>query len=66
MKAKTTEKDVELVQAIANGSTITQIANEWGLSSRTVESRVKKIKAVWVCKHLPALVATFYRNGLIT
>lgn len=62
---KVTPNDTELVQRLADGYRTSQIAQDWGISPRTIESRLDKLRAKTGCNSLPELVAVFFRNKLI-
>lgn len=59
------QKDVDLVQKIIDGGTSKTIAEEEGVSPRTIESRRSKlIKRIGV-KNNAELVAYFLKNNLV-
>lgn len=62
---KITPNDIELVQQLANGFRAAIIARDWGISRRTIEARLDKLRAKTGCNSLPELVAVFFRNKLI-
>jgi DNA-binding NarL/FixJ family response regulator len=65
-------KDVEvdyatviIVKGLANGLTISEIAQSIKVKVRTLEGRVAVIKSTFNVSTLPELVALFFRKGLI-
>jgi len=59
------DKEIKLVQLLANGMRSKEIALNTGISVRTVESNLDRLRLKTGCKSLPELVATFFRNKLI-
>lgn len=59
------ERDIKMVQMAADDFTRGEIATEFELSQRTVESIFDKLKAAGECKSMPALIALFFRKKLI-
>ena len=57
--------DIELVQRLADGHRTATIARDWGISRRTIESRLNKLRAKTGCSSLAQLVAVFFRNNLV-
>jgi len=61
-----TQKDIEVVLRLSNGLKNEQIAKELELSRRTVEGKLNNLRSKTGCRTLAELVATFFRNGLIS
>lgn len=61
-----TDKEIEIVEGLKNDLTISQIANNSGISSRTMEGRVIKLKGKVNAKTLPGLLSLFISHGLVS
>lgn len=60
-----TDKEVYIVQLLANGMRSREIGLKTGKSQRTIEATLDRLRLKTGCKSLPELVATFFRNKLI-
>ena len=60
-----TDKDIELVQLLVNGAKRPEIGLQLGISVRTVEDRLDKLRAKTGCNSIPYLIGEFFRNNLI-
>jgi DNA-binding NarL/FixJ family response regulator len=58
--------DCELVQHLANGSTIMKVSEETKINRRTLESRIVILKSRVKCNTHAELVAYFFSKNLIT
>ena len=63
---KATERQVQIMQMVANNLKQAEIAVVLNISVRSLEGEVKKIRQIWGDMSLPALCVEFYRNGLIS
>lgn len=59
------EREVKMVEMFSNGSHSQDIADEFGLSCRTIETNVIKLKQRFCCATVAQLVAMFLRKELI-
>lgn len=59
------EKEVRIVEMLADGHHCQDIADEFKLSSRTIEVYVTKLRQRFVCATHAQLVAVFIRKGII-
>jgi DNA-binding CsgD family transcriptional regulator len=59
------KETLQLVTLIADGNTISQIAEFAGYSRRTLEGKIERIKLEVNAKNSANLVAIFLRNKLI-
>lgn len=62
---KPTERQIEIVQMVANNATQAEIAVKLNISVRSVENEAKKIRAAFGLKSLPAICVHFYKNRWI-
>ena len=60
-----TERDIYIAQSLADGLTVTQIAEASVTNVRTMEARVGRLRLKTGSKSLCNLVALFFRAGLI-
>lgn len=60
-----TDKDVALVQGLADGKTAKEIAETTDQNLRTVEAQLATLKKKYFVKSPVGLVILFYRNELI-
>jgi DNA-binding CsgD family transcriptional regulator len=60
-----TERDVKIVQLIADGLRAAEIGKKLRVSPRTVEFHVNKLKDKFSAKSQPHLAVLFFRRGLI-
>ncbi len=56
-----TDKEVALIELLANGATRREAAEKLGISVRTVEGRLDRLRAKMGCKTSYELVALFVR-----
>lgn len=59
------ERDIQIVQAYANGVGRSKIADKHKISIRTVEAATNKLRAAFGCRNLTHLIAEFLRKELI-
>lgn len=64
-KVTVLERDILIVQHLANDCKPLELAEMTGLSKRTIEGLLDGIRAKYGLKSLAGLVATFYREKLI-
>lgn len=62
---KPTDRQIKIVGMLADGFRQTEIGAGIGISTRSVESDLKKIRAAWGLKSLPQIVAHFIAKGWI-
>lgn len=58
--------NIQLVQFLANGFIVKEISETTGTNSRTIESRIKKLRKTTGAKTVAHLVAKYFNLGLIT
>lgn len=59
------EREIKIIQMIANGTTAKQAAIEMDIKARTMEGIINKLRGEFDCNTLSHLVATFLRQKLI-
>ena len=64
-KKQPTDREIELVQLLANEYTVKDIAEMKEKKDRTMEYEVDMLKRAFGCRTTIGLVVLFYRNGLI-
>lgn len=65
IEKEATEKEIRLVQMLANEMRPKDIASQWKVSHRTVEAYILTLKKTFGCKSYTGLVTLFFRNKLI-
>ncbi len=65
MSKEITELDKEIVQQLADGLTIAELANKTGLGVAATESKVFRLRQTWGLKSVAALCVFFYKKGWI-
>lgn len=55
----------ELVQKLANGYRVREIAKEIDINTRTLEKRILVLKKQYLCKTVSHLVANYLRRKII-
>ena len=65
-KLTITERDIDFVRKLSYGDRPNDIAEEYGLSRRTIEFHLDSLRRKTHCDTLPQLVALFFRNDLIS
>ena len=58
--------NIQIVQFLADGLVVKEISVETGTKPRTIESRIKKLRAITGTKTAAHLVAKYFKLGLIT
>ena len=58
--------NIELVQKLADGSTVRQVAKEQGYSERYFERKVVELRKSTLSRTTVQLIANYFRKGLIT
>jgi len=62
---KVTELDREIVQQLADGLTVAELADKSELGKSAMESKILRMRLKCGCKSIAALCVHFYRNGWI-
>ena len=60
-----TKREVECLQALYAGHNLKEIANQLGISLRTVETHLKHVKEKLRCSHAPAMIARARELGIL-
>jgi DNA-binding NarL/FixJ family response regulator len=63
---KISPKDKIIMQLVANGLRLSQIAEETSLTKRAVQSRILRLKKQLDCKTITHLAVTLVREKVIT
>ena len=59
------EKNIVIMQMVADGFTSKEISAKTSLSDRTVENRIQKLSNDFDCRNKTHLVITLLREGII-
>lgn len=65
VKKQATQSTINYVKSIADGKTVSEIAEKEGVKLRTLENHIQQIKNEFNAKNSPHLVSIFFRNKLI-
>lgn len=57
--------NLQLIQYLADGFKINEIAKETGINNRTLEKRVITLRRACLAKTTTQLIATYFRKNLI-
>ena len=58
-------RDIEMIGYISNGDRFYEVAHRFGLSKRTIELHVNRLRDQFNCKTVSQLCSEFIRKGLI-
>lgn len=64
-RTRINEKDLQIIEMLANGYTSKEIGQALSLSPRTVEAKTQDIKSAFGCKNVPHLVKKAIEMKLI-
>ena len=60
-----TEKEIELVQMLANDLSAKDISKKRGLTEKTIHAEISKTLKAYGCTGRMSLLVLFFRNGLV-